>query len=219
MKIKIISFGLCGVFILVACIPATIPAPTKTALPSQVFTPAPQTLTPTPTIWWIITATPLNLPTGNNNEIVSAIDQIAPDLCVKKLHNNYALFTPPPEDVPIPKLRFIEVLALPEHQPGYKHERADNIDESYTAFNMLVPYTDENHDFGGSLYIVDNKTGKIFQVIALKTGATLSLGGLKWLNKDTLFYMEVGHAINVIIAVNVEKQRFEYFAYFYESPC
>lgn len=219
MKIKIISLALCGVFILVACMPATIPVPTKTALPSQTFTPAPQTFTPTPTIWWSITSTPLNLTTSNNDEIISAIDQIAPALCVKKLHNNYAIFTPPPNDVPIPKLRFIEVPALPDPQPGYEHERADNIDKSFTAFNMFVPYTDENHDFGGSLYVAENRTGKIFQVVALKTGAVLSLGGLKWLNKDILFYMEVGHAINIIIAINVEKQRFEYFAYFYESPC
>ena len=192
MKIKIIITVLLIAFILASCLPTAKVVKTETAVsttmltstPVSTFTPAPPTyaITPTPTIWWFITATPLNLTTSdndeiNNDEIISAIDQIAPALCVKKLHNNYAIFTPPPEDVPIPKLRFIEVSALPEPQPGYEHERADNIDKSFTAFNMFLPYTDVNHDFGGSLYVVENRTGKIYRVVALKTEGVLLLDG------------------------------------------
>ena len=210
-----------GLFILVACIPATMPASTKTASPSQTSTPTLLTLTPTPTIWWSITSTPLNLPSGNNDEIVSAIDQIAPNLCIRKLYN-YAILTPPPmgDDVLYPKkLQFTEVSALPAPQPRTINERLDNIDKSFTAFKISVPYSDESHSFGDSLYIADNTTGKIFQVLVIETGAVLYFDGLQWLNKDTFFFTEQGHSIVIIIAINVKKQRYEYFAYYYESPC
>jgi hypothetical protein len=224
--IKKVFFSLVIIFGLVAgCRPVTT-FPSDTTIPSPTLTATtPPQDTSTPTIWWSITSTPLDLPSRNNEEIILAIDQIAPNLCIKKLHN-YAILTPPPTypDALYPKLQFTDVSAVPVPKPpqigeGFINERLDNIDKSFTAFKIFVPNSGENQNFGDTLYIVDNVTGKIFQVLVVETGAVLYLDSLQWLNKDIFFFTEQGHSITIIIAINVKKQRYEYYAYEYENRC
>jgi hypothetical protein len=214
MKIKsVIIKILFNAFILVACAPATILISTKTVTPSQTSTPVLPTLTSTPAILWSITATPLNLPSSNNDEIVSIIDQLHPVICIRNL-SNYAILTPPPTGLlaHYPELKFTEVSILPNTQPGDISERADNVDHSRTAFVITVPYVGQN------LYIKDNITGKIFQDDYGPTHDVLWVYWLQWLNKDTIFFTLQGHSITFIIVINVKKQRYEYYAAELECP-
>ncbi len=178
--------------------------------PAPRVTPVPALLTPTPTITWFITATPLNISSSNPDEIVSIIDQLHPYLCIRN-RENLAILTPPPIDVPPPHITFTEVTVLPDPQPRYGNVRVDNIDGTRTAFAIPQPYHVD------SLYITDNKTGDLFQV---NLGASPFLGfdWMQWFNKDTLFLAQQGHFLTTIMAIDVEKRQFVYFGYYHDCP-
>jgi hypothetical protein len=106
--------------------------------------------------------------------------------------------------VQIPSLKFTEISALPEPSPDYINERADNIDKSRTAFAI--------GELGavGNLYVEDNNTGKVYKI---NFGADDSrpLDWLQWINKDTFTVAQQGHSASQIVAINVEKQKYEYY--------
>jgi hypothetical protein len=207
MKAKVIFAALFVVLILVGCASATIATPTKTATitPTSTHVPPTSTPTPTPTIWWSINATPLNLLSRNNDEIISIIDQLHPYLCVGSKSNlllaNPTSIEPAMQVYPV---NFVEISTLPKPNSGYINEQADNIDKSRTAFAMPALRA------VGNLYVKDNKTGTIYQV---DFGATTDrpLDWLRWINRDTFIVAQQGYLWTKIVAINVEKQEFEYY--------
>ena len=76
MKTKLIFVVLFGYSVLIACASKTISNPTETATPPLTFTPV--FLTYTPTVEWIMYATPLNLSYDTSNDEIptSAIMQL-----------------------------------------------------------------------------------------------------------------------------------------------
>ena len=101
-------------------------------------------------------------------------------------------------------LTFTEISALPEPNPRYINERADNIDKSRTAFIGCQPRN------CGKLYVMDNKVGKLYEI---NFGATTDrpLDWLQWINKDTVIVAQQGHLWINIVAINVAKQQYEYY--------
>lgn len=200
---KIIFVVLFNAFILVACSTISTPIPTGSPTSIQTFSPVPPTLTPSPTVSWVITATPLNLSSGQNGEIVSILDQIHPYLCLRDAYNLVTL-TPPPIEMHLPTLRFTEITALPAPRPRDTNERADNIDNSRTALIGCQPGN------CGKLYLIDHQTDKFYEV---DFGATTDrpLDWLQWINKDVVTVTQQGHLWINIVAINVRKQQFEYY--------
>lgn len=203
MKVKLIFAVLFGAIILIACTTTPIPTPTLQAIPTKTSIVIPPTTKPEPTIIWIIKATPLNLSSGKSNQIISILDQLHPYLCLKKAYNLLTL-TPPALEMRLPPLKFTEIAALPEPKPGYEYQRAENFDKSRTAFAGCQPGD------CSKLYIVDNKIGEIY---AVNFGATTDrpLDWLQWINRDTVTITQQGHLWINTVAINVEKQQFEYY--------
>ena len=203
MKIKNVVTTLLVSFILVSCVSVVKIIPTETLAPSQTSTPISPSLTPTPTITWMIKATPLNSPSSKHEQIVSILDQLRPYVCIRDGYD-LLILTPTPIEMHVPLLRFTEITALPEPKPGYINERADNIDKSRTAITGCQPGD------CSKLYIVDNKIGKLYEV---NFGATTDrpLDWLQWINKDTVTVTQQGHLWINMVAINVEKQHFEYY--------
>jgi hypothetical protein len=188
---------------LVACAPKTIPTSTETAIPSLTYTS--NSPSPTPTFEWIMVATPLNLSYSTSDEIVLVIDELFPGNCIKNW-GNLLTVNPTPIEPPmqVSSLVFTEISAFPEPNPNYFNERADNIDNSRTAVVGCQPRD------CSKLYVKDNKLGKFYEI---KFGATTDrpLGYLHWINKDTIVVVQEGHLWTLIVAINVDKQKFEYY--------
>ena len=204
MKAKPIVAVLFVVFILVACSPATIPAPTETATPSQTSTPIPPSPTPT---WWMIpavTATPLNLALNNKGEIDSLIEQLHSGICTG---NNLAILTPPPIDVPPPsKLKFTEINTPPNQYSHYVSAIADNIDNSLQAYIACEP-----EKCVDNVYVKNNKTGKVYEVY-FGAQTTRPLQWLAWANKDTFIIAQSSNPhYGLFVAINFNKQEYVYY--------
>ena len=207
MKTKLIFAILFGASVLIACAPKAITNPTETATPSLTFTPILQTSTPT--VEWIIYATPLNLSYDtSNDEIILVIDELFPGNCIKDNQNllkaNPTLVAQYEPMLLVPPLIFSEISTLPEPSPNYWGERADNIDNSVTAF--IICQTGDC----SKIYIKNNKLGNFYK-IDVGAGTDRPLGHLYWINKNTFVVVEEFHAIAKIFAVNVDKQQFEYY--------
>ena len=207
MKTKLIFVILFGCSLLIACASKTIPNPTETATPSLTFTPVLQTSTPT--VEWIIYATPLNLSYDtSNDEIILVIDELFPNNCIKDRQNllkvNPTLIAQFEPGRSVPPLIFSEISTLPEPSPNYYNERADNIDNSLTALVMC-----QTGDCS-KVYIKNNKLGNFYKV-DLGAGTDRPLGHLHWINKDTLVVVQEGHFMSLVVAINVNKQQFEYY--------
>jgi hypothetical protein len=101
-------------------------------------------------------------------------------------------------------LKFIEISTLPNPNLGYINEQADNIDKSRTAFAMPAPRA------VGNLYVKDNKTETLYQVDFGADGSH-PLDWLRWINRDTFIVAQQGHLWTLIVAINVEKQEFEFY--------
>jgi len=101
-----------------------------------------------------------------------------------------------------PRLEFTEITTLPDPNPNYVNERADNADKSRTAYYL-------GHEPGnsGNIYIKNNNNGKIYEIYS---GSTFD-DWLQWVNSDTFIAAQQGHVWINIVAINVEKQQFEYF--------
>jgi hypothetical protein len=202
MKAKLIFAVLFGISILVACAPKTIPTPTAMVTHSLTSTPILQTSTPT--VEWVLLATPLNLSYSTNDEIISIIDELFPGNCIRDRENLLTVNPTPIEPaMQVRSLRFTQIASLPEPNPNYLNERADNIDNSRTAFVGCQPGD------CSKFYVKDNKLGKFYEI---RFGAATDrpLGYLHWINKDTVVVAQEGHLWTLIVAINVDKQQFEY---------
>ena len=202
MKAKCFFAVLVGIMILVACAPKSIPAPTETATPFPTSTPVPQTSTPT--VEWLQVATPLDLSYNTSDEIISIMDEVYPGNCIKERKNLLTANPTPVESAAqIPSLTFTEITTLPEPKPNSYNERADNIDDSRTAIVSCQPGD------CSKIYITDNTTKKSYEI---------RMGGwsgpywyLHWINKDTVTFVQEGHFMSLVVAINVDKQQFEYY--------
>ena len=199
-------------YLLVACAPetalATASVPINTSTPSQAFTPIPPTLAPTPITSWqlatpFILATPLNLSFSNSSEIVSIIDHLYPDICIRNGFNSLLAPTPIEPAAQAYPLAFTEVNELPT--PSYPYEvfaeRADNINKSRIAYANMV-----------ELYVKDNTTNKLYRIdVGAEPGSALRVDDVQWINADTVVVTESSHVWIVILAINVTKQKYEYY--------
>lgn len=202
MKAKLISTLLFGVFILLACVPAAIPVRTKTATPLPTSTPVPQTSTPT--VEWVQVATPLNLSYNTSDEIISIIDDLFPGNCIKDRENLLTTNPTPIEPAAqVSSLTFTEITTLPEPNPSYYNERADNIDDSYTALVECQPGD------CSKFYVTDNTTKESYEI--RMGGWPGPFGYLHWINKDTVVIVREGHFMTLVVAINVDKRQFEYY--------
>jgi hypothetical protein len=209
MKTKLFFVALFGCSVLIACAPKTIPNPTETATPSLTFTPVLQTSTPT--VEWIIYATPLNLSYDtSNDEIILVIDELFSGNCIKDKQNllkaNPTLIAQYEPMLSVPPLIFSEISALPEPSPNYWNERADNIDNSLTA--LIICQTGDC----SKVYIKNNELGNFYKV-DFGASTMRPLGHLHWINKNTFVVVQEFHAITQIFAVNVAQQQFEYYGH------
>ena len=186
--------------VLIACASKTIHFPTETVTPS---------LTATPTVEWIIYATPLNLSYDtSNDEIILVIDELFSGNCIKDSKNllnidptAVAQFEP---QLSVPPLIFSEISALPEPSQNYWNERADNIDNSLTAF--IICQTGDC----SKVYVKNNKFGNLYK-IDFGAGTDRPIGHLYWINKNTFVVVQDFHVIAKIFAINVDKQLFEFY--------
>lgn len=207
MKPKFIILVLFGYSVLIACASKTISNPTENAAPPLTFTPV--FLTSTPTVEWIIYATPLNLSYDtSNDEINLVIDELFSGNCIKDQKNllkvNPTLIAQFEPGLSVPPLIFSEISTLPEPPPNYWNERADNIDNSFTAF--IICQTGDC----GKIYIKNNKLGNFYKV-DVGAGTDRPLEHLYWINKNTFVVVQEFHALAKIFAVNVDKQQFDYY--------
>jgi hypothetical protein len=210
MKIENISTVLLVAFILASYAPVAIPALTETATSSQTFAPIPSaSITPTLETAPKITATPLNLPLSQKDEIPFLIEKmypnekIYPHVCVG---DNPAILTPPPQSTLTPPNLKITELSLSEQQLLDRIEIADNIDHSLRAYLACI-YTNCN-----DLYVQNNKTGRVYKVdFGARTDFWLQ--GLFWVNKDT--FLVAQHTSNMqytlSVAINFNKQEYVYY--------
>ena len=193
---------LVGITILVACTPKSIPVPTETVIPFPISTLVPQT--PTSTAEWHEVATPLDYSYSTNDEIISIMDDVYPGNCINKRENLLTANPTPIESAAqIPPLTFIEVTTLPEPKPNYYNERANNIDNSRTALVACQPGD------CSKIYIADNITKKSYEV--RMSGWSGPYWYLHWINKDTVTFVQQGHFMSLVVAINVDKQQFEYY--------
>lgn len=194
--------------ILAACTPtptSTLPVSTSTLARWIVLN---TTATPE------ITATPMNLPLSEKDEIPSLIEKMHPNVCMQ---DNLAILTPPPQNKPTPpKLKFTEIDLPPNHESHYIRAIADNIDQSLQAYIACVP-----GQCVDNIYVKNNKTGKTYEVYfgAAPIPNLLPLENLLWLNKDTFFVgqiypddqdVEFGSVV-LGVAINVTKQEYVYY--------
>jgi len=207
MRIQNIAKVFLAAFILVSCAPVSNTISVETMDPSMISlptsTPVPTALTPT--IEWLRLPTPLNLSYSTNDEIILIIDELFPRFCVKDNKNLLTVRpTPIESSMQVSTLRFTEITALPDPESYYYYERADNVDNSRSAFVGCYP------EDCSKLYLDDHESGKYYEV---KFGAVTNrpIGHLQWINKDTVVVSQGGHVWLKIVAINVDKQQFEYY--------
>ena len=221
MKAKAIFVVLFSV-ILAACTPTVVLTSTSTTTLLPASTSTLPVSTPTLARWIVlnttatpeITATPMNLPLTERDEIPSLIVKMYPNFCMK---DNLAILTPPPKNKPTPpKLKFTEIDPPPNQESHYIRAIADNIDQSLQAYIACVP-----GQCADNIYVKNNKTGKTYEVYfgAASTPNLFPLKNLLWLNKDTFFVgqifpdyhdVELGSAW-LGVAINFNKQEYVYY--------
>lgn len=213
MKTRLIFAVLFGMSVLIACAQKITPTPTETATPSLTSTLVLQTSTPT--VEWLIYATPLNLSYDtDNDEIISIIDKVFPGNCVKDRENLLkANPTPIESAAQVSPLTFVEVTTLPAPNPDYFNERADNIDGSRTALAVFVQCQPRNCS---KIYVTDNTTKKSYEI--KMGGWSGPFGHLHWINKDIVVIVQEGHFMSLVVAINVDKQQFEYYGNIFGCP-
>jgi hypothetical protein len=206
MKTRLIFSVLFGVPILIACAQNTTPVSIETVAPSLTSTPVLQTSTPT--VEWAIYATPLNLSYDtDNDEIISIIDNVFPGNCIKDRKNLLkANPTPIEYAAQVSPLTFIEASSLPAPIPNYYNERADNIDGSRTAFAVIVECQPRKCS---KIYVTDNTIKRSYEI--KMGGWSGPFGHLHWINRDTVTIVQEGHFMSLVVAINVDKQEFEYY--------
>lgn len=193
-----------AILVLVACARETqaIHEPSATALQtSKSMLP---TSTPSPKINWFL-VTPLNETYTSSDGLISIIKQLLPELCTSQ---NLLLLTPMPAELAnqAPLLKFTELGELPAPIPQYFLQRADNPNKSRTVYYL-------GHQPGepGKIYFTENTAGKIYEIYSGRTFDEL----LQWINNDTFIAAQQGQAWINVVAINVEKQQFEYFGMAY----
>lgn len=215
MKTRLVFAVLFGMSFLIACEQKITPTPIEIVLPSLTSTPVLQTSTPT--VEWAIYATPLNLSYDtNNDEIISIIDNVFPDNCIKDRENLLkANPTPIESAAQVSSLTFIEVTTLPEPSTDYHYhnERADNIDGSRTVLTVFVECQPRNCS---KVFVTDNTTKKSYEI--KMGGWSGPFSNLHWINKDTVVFMQEGHFMSLVVAINVDKQQFEYYGNIFGCP-
>ena len=104
----------------------------------------------------------------------------------------------------VSRLTFTEIAALPKPNPDYINAHADNIDKSRTAFAGCQPRD------CSKLYVRDNENSKSYEIMF---GATTDrpLDYLQWIDKDTVIVAQQGHLWTLFVAINIDKQQFEYY--------
>jgi len=209
MKTKLIFVVLLGYSVLIACESKTIPNSTETATHPITFTSVLQTAIPT--VEWILYATPLNLTYNtSNDEIILIIDELFPGNCIKDRQNllkvNPTAVAQYEPQLSVPPLIFSEISVLPEPSLNHRNVRADNIDNSFTAF-IICQVGDCS-----KVYIKNNELGNFYKV-DVGAGTDQPLEHLYWINKNTFVVVQEFHAVAKIFAVNVDKQQFEYYGH------
>jgi hypothetical protein len=200
MRIKNIVLVLLAALIIVACTPAinTISTSTATAIPSQTFTVA----APTPTAtWWItpqITATPMNLPTNTDDEMIGIL---------QKTHSNECFGQNEIDQRSPSSLKFNEINELPDSSVYYVEEIADNINNSRKAIVACMP-----DKCVAYVYVKDNVTSKVYQI---DWGGRINwrpIQRLIWIDQDVLLFDQSANPhFGHILVIDVAQKEFKYF--------
>jgi hypothetical protein len=200
MRIKSIVLVLLIAFIMVACTPAikNIPTSTATVIPTQTYTAVAPTLTAT---WWMtpqITATPMNLATNTDDEVVGILQKIHPYECFGQ--NEI-------DPTSLSSLKFNEINELPDSSVYYVEEIADNVNNSRKAIVACMP--DKCVDY---VYVKDNVTSKAYQIDWGGRMDWRPIQRLIWIDQDVLLFDQSANPhFGYILVIDVAQKEFKYF--------